>query len=159
MKRTGPLPRHQPDSKNDRPLLQKGNKFLFCMGEKIAYFFTPQYHVRTATVYSLFLLFSSSISTITHFFGGGKKRIALSIFNYSPPKKNWLLRTETIVIQANWTERLINGNSELRIEFMKMTIISPFDNEGGCHCGRVKYQLNREKPLSAKYCMYYILVS
>ncbi|KAL3423163.1 hypothetical protein PVAG01_04910 [Phlyctema vagabunda] len=24
--------------------------------------------------------------------------------------------------------------------------------EGGCHCGRVKYQLNREKPLSAKYC-------
>jgi len=24
--------------------------------------------------------------------------------------------------------------------------------EGGCHCGRVKYQLSREKPLDAKYC-------
>ena len=24
--------------------------------------------------------------------------------------------------------------------------------EGGCHCGRVKYQLSREKPLKAKYC-------
>jgi hypothetical protein len=24
--------------------------------------------------------------------------------------------------------------------------------EGGCHCGRVKYQLSREKPLSSKYC-------
>lgn len=24
--------------------------------------------------------------------------------------------------------------------------------EGGCHCGRVKYQLSRERPLSAKYC-------
>jgi hypothetical protein len=33
------------------------------------------------------------------------------------------------------------------------------DNEGfnalyeaSCHCGRVKYQLSREKPLDAKYC-------
>jgi hypothetical protein len=24
--------------------------------------------------------------------------------------------------------------------------------EGGCHCGRVKYQLSREKPLDAKFC-------
>ena len=24
--------------------------------------------------------------------------------------------------------------------------------EGGCHCGKVKYQLSREKPLAAKYC-------
>ena len=24
--------------------------------------------------------------------------------------------------------------------------------EGGCHCGRVKYQLSRERPLSAKFC-------
>ncbi|MCJ1297735.1 hypothetical protein MMC08_000523 [Hypocenomyce scalaris] len=24
--------------------------------------------------------------------------------------------------------------------------------EGGCHCGRVTYQLSREKPLDAKYC-------
>ena len=24
--------------------------------------------------------------------------------------------------------------------------------EGGCHCGRVKYQLGREKPLDAKFC-------
>jgi len=24
--------------------------------------------------------------------------------------------------------------------------------EGGCHCGKVKYQLSREKPLDAKYC-------
>lgn len=24
--------------------------------------------------------------------------------------------------------------------------------EGGCHCGRVRYQLNEEKPLSAKFC-------
>lgn len=24
--------------------------------------------------------------------------------------------------------------------------------EGGCDCGRVKYQLSREKPLRAKYC-------
>jgi len=24
--------------------------------------------------------------------------------------------------------------------------------EGGCHCGRVKYQLGREKPLNSKYC-------
>ncbi len=24
--------------------------------------------------------------------------------------------------------------------------------EGGCHCGRVRYQLSREKPLDAKYC-------
>lgn len=24
--------------------------------------------------------------------------------------------------------------------------------EGACHCGRVKYQLSREKPLDAKYC-------
>lgn len=24
--------------------------------------------------------------------------------------------------------------------------------EGSCHCGRVKYQLSREKPLAAKYC-------
>ncbi|KAF7868312.1 hypothetical protein EAF04_004844 [Stromatinia cepivora] len=24
--------------------------------------------------------------------------------------------------------------------------------EGGCHCGRVKYQLGRERPLSAKFC-------
>ena len=24
--------------------------------------------------------------------------------------------------------------------------------EGGCHCGRVKYQLSRETPLAAKYC-------
>jgi len=24
--------------------------------------------------------------------------------------------------------------------------------EGGCHCGRVKYQLSRDKPLDAKYC-------
>ena len=24
--------------------------------------------------------------------------------------------------------------------------------EGSCHCGKVQYQLNREKPLSAKYC-------
>ena len=24
--------------------------------------------------------------------------------------------------------------------------------EGSCHCGRVKYQLSREKPLEAKYC-------
>jgi len=24
--------------------------------------------------------------------------------------------------------------------------------EGSCHCGRVKYQLSREKPLDAKYC-------
>ena len=24
--------------------------------------------------------------------------------------------------------------------------------EGSCHCGRVKYQLNREKPLAAKFC-------
>jgi hypothetical protein len=23
---------------------------------------------------------------------------------------------------------------------------------GGCHCGRVKYQLSREVPLDAKYC-------
>lgn len=28
----------------------------------------------------------------------------------------------------------------------------PVRYEGGCHCGRVKYQLSREKPLSAKYC-------
>lgn len=25
-------------------------------------------------------------------------------------------------------------------------------HEGSCHCGRVKYQLSREKPLDAKYC-------
>lgn len=24
--------------------------------------------------------------------------------------------------------------------------------EGSCHCGRVQYQLNRDKPLNAKYC-------
>lgn len=24
--------------------------------------------------------------------------------------------------------------------------------EGSCHCGKVKYQLSREKPLDAKYC-------
>jgi hypothetical protein len=24
--------------------------------------------------------------------------------------------------------------------------------EASCHCGRVQYQLSREKPLSAKYC-------
>ena len=24
--------------------------------------------------------------------------------------------------------------------------------EGGCHCGRVKYQLSRKKPLDSKYC-------
>jgi hypothetical protein len=24
--------------------------------------------------------------------------------------------------------------------------------KGGCHCGRVKYQLSREMPLDAKYC-------
>lgn len=24
--------------------------------------------------------------------------------------------------------------------------------EGKCHCGKVKYQLSREKPLAAKYC-------
>lgn len=24
--------------------------------------------------------------------------------------------------------------------------------EGGCHCGRVRYQLSRDKPLDAKYC-------
>lgn len=24
--------------------------------------------------------------------------------------------------------------------------------EGGCHCGRVKYQLSRDKPLDSKYC-------
>lgn len=24
--------------------------------------------------------------------------------------------------------------------------------EGGCHCGRVRYQLSRERPLDAKYC-------
>jgi hypothetical protein len=24
--------------------------------------------------------------------------------------------------------------------------------EGGCHCGRVQYQLSREKPLDAKFC-------
>lgn len=24
--------------------------------------------------------------------------------------------------------------------------------EGGCHCGRIQYQLSREKPLDAKYC-------
>ena len=24
--------------------------------------------------------------------------------------------------------------------------------EGKCHCGRVRYQLSREKPLNAKYC-------
>lgn len=24
--------------------------------------------------------------------------------------------------------------------------------EASCHCGRVKYQLSREKPLDAKYC-------
>ena len=24
--------------------------------------------------------------------------------------------------------------------------------EGGCHCGKVQYQLSREKPLAAKYC-------
>ena len=24
--------------------------------------------------------------------------------------------------------------------------------EGGCHCGRVKYQLSREKPLDSKFC-------
>ncbi|RDW95132.1 hypothetical protein BP5796_00895 [Coleophoma crateriformis] len=24
--------------------------------------------------------------------------------------------------------------------------------EGGCHCGKVKFQLSREKPLAAKYC-------
>lgn len=24
--------------------------------------------------------------------------------------------------------------------------------KGGCHCGRVKYELGREKPLRAKYC-------
>ena len=24
--------------------------------------------------------------------------------------------------------------------------------EGGCHCGRVRYQLSREKPLASKYC-------
>lgn len=24
--------------------------------------------------------------------------------------------------------------------------------EGGCHCGRVKYQLSKEKPLNAKFC-------
>lgn len=24
--------------------------------------------------------------------------------------------------------------------------------EGSCHCGRVQYQLSREKPLDAKYC-------
>ena len=24
--------------------------------------------------------------------------------------------------------------------------------QGGCHCGRVKYQLSREVPLDAKYC-------
>jgi hypothetical protein len=24
--------------------------------------------------------------------------------------------------------------------------------EGSCHCGRVKYQLSREKPLEAKFC-------
>jgi hypothetical protein len=24
--------------------------------------------------------------------------------------------------------------------------------EASCHCGRVKYQLNREKPLDSKYC-------
>lgn len=28
----------------------------------------------------------------------------------------------------------------------------PVRYEGGCHCGRVKYQLSREKPLNAKYC-------
>lgn len=24
--------------------------------------------------------------------------------------------------------------------------------EGSCHCGRVKYELSREKPLAVKYC-------
>lgn len=24
--------------------------------------------------------------------------------------------------------------------------------KGGCHCGKVKYQLSREKPLASKYC-------
>lgn len=24
--------------------------------------------------------------------------------------------------------------------------------KGGCHCGRVKYELGRERPLRAKYC-------
>lgn len=24
--------------------------------------------------------------------------------------------------------------------------------EGGCHCGKVQYQLSREKPLASKYC-------
>lgn len=24
--------------------------------------------------------------------------------------------------------------------------------EGECHCGKVKYELSREKPLDAKYC-------
>ena len=24
--------------------------------------------------------------------------------------------------------------------------------EGGCHCGRVRYQLSREKPLDSKFC-------
>lgn len=24
--------------------------------------------------------------------------------------------------------------------------------KGGCHCGRVTYELNREQPLKAKYC-------
>lgn len=24
--------------------------------------------------------------------------------------------------------------------------------EGSCHCGKVQYQLSREKPVSAKYC-------
>ena len=28
----------------------------------------------------------------------------------------------------------------------------PARYDGGCHCGRVRYQLSREKPLSAKYC-------
>lgn len=25
-------------------------------------------------------------------------------------------------------------------------------HEGSCHCGKVKYQLSREKPLASKYC-------
>ena len=28
----------------------------------------------------------------------------------------------------------------------------PVRYEGSCHCGRVKYQLSREKPLASKYC-------
>ena len=24
--------------------------------------------------------------------------------------------------------------------------------EGNCHCGKIRYQLSREKPLDAKYC-------